>query len=69
MGYRIVLYANAALQAAIAATRRVLSELHGRGSLQNVAEELASFSERQRIVRKHEYDRIERQYAVRTEKE
>jgi 2-methylisocitrate lyase-like PEP mutase family enzyme len=69
LGYGFVLYANAALQAAIAATRRVLDELHRHGSLDSVAGMLASFSDRQRIVRKDHFDALERRYASAQDKE
>ena len=69
LGYGFVLYANAALQAAIAATRHVLGGLHRDGSLDSVASALASFSDRQRIVRKDHFDALERRYASATDKE
>jgi 2-methylisocitrate lyase-like PEP mutase family enzyme len=69
LGYGFVLYANAALQAAIAATRRVLGGLHRHGSLDSVADALASFSDRQRIVRKDRFDALERRYASNNDKE
>jgi 2-methylisocitrate lyase-like PEP mutase family enzyme len=69
LGYGFVLYANAALQAAIAATRHVLGALHRHGSLDAVSEALASFSDRQRIVRKDHFDALERRYASSTDKE
>ncbi len=64
MGYGFVLYANAALQAAIAGTRRVLSGLHSHGSLETVTQDLASFADRQRFVRKDEYDALEKRYST-----
>lgn len=63
LGYGFVLYANAALQAAIAATRHVLGELHRHGSLDTVGAALASFGDRQRVVRKEHFDALERRYA------
>jgi 2-methylisocitrate lyase-like PEP mutase family enzyme len=69
LGYGFVLYANAALQAAIAATRTVLGELHRHGSLESVAETLASFSDRQRIVRKDHFDALERRSASTSDRE
>ena len=64
-----MLYANAALQAAIAATRHVLRGLHRHGTLDSVADALASFSDRQRIVRKDHFDALERRYASTSDKE
>jgi 2-methylisocitrate lyase-like PEP mutase family enzyme len=63
LGYGLVLYANAALQAAVTATQRVLSELRRVGSLATVAQELTSFAERQRIVRKDQFDALEHRYS------
>jgi 2-methylisocitrate lyase-like PEP mutase family enzyme len=46
LGYSLVLYANASLQAALKASRDVLAALKQDGSLHAVADKLASFSER-----------------------
>jgi 2-methylisocitrate lyase-like PEP mutase family enzyme len=64
MGFGLVLYANAALQAALKASRDVLTELKRDGSLQAAASKLASFSERQRTVAKETYEALEQRYAV-----
>lgn len=64
MGFSIVLYANAALQAALKSVREVLSVLHEEGSLASVRDRLASFEERQRSVDKARYDALEKRYAV-----
>ena len=60
MGFALVLYANAALQASVLAMQEVLGALRQDGSLARVANRLASFEERQRIVGKDEWDRIEK---------
>ena len=62
MGFSIVLYANAALQAALRASYEVLGALKASGSLASVAERLASFEERQRAVAKHHWDALEARY-------
>jgi 2-methylisocitrate lyase-like PEP mutase family enzyme len=62
MGFSIVLYANAALQAALRASYEVLGALKASGSLACVAERLASFEERQRAVAKHHWDELEARY-------
>jgi 2-methylisocitrate lyase-like PEP mutase family enzyme len=62
MGFSIVLYANAALQAALRASYEVLGALKASGSLASVAERLASFDERQRAVAKHHWDELEARY-------
>jgi 2-methylisocitrate lyase-like PEP mutase family enzyme len=64
LGAGMVLYANAALQAAIVGTQDVLSALKRDGSLAAVHGRLASFDERQRILRKAEFDRLETRYAA-----
>ncbi len=64
MGFSIVLYANAALQAALKASYDVLGALKEEGSLASVADRLASFEERQRAVAKHDWDALETRYRV-----
>jgi 2-methylisocitrate lyase-like PEP mutase family enzyme len=64
MGFSIVLYANAALQAALKASYDVLGALKEKGSLASVADRLASFDERQKAVAKHEWDALEERYRV-----
>ena len=64
MGFAVVLYANAALQAAMQAMKTVLRHLGATGSLDGVAEMLMDFEERQAIVGKPRYDAMEGRYAV-----
>jgi 2-methylisocitrate lyase-like PEP mutase family enzyme len=64
LGFSIVLYANAALQAALKASYEVLSALKADGTLQAVADRLASFDERQRAVAKDTWDAREARYRV-----
>ena len=66
MKFSLVLYANAALQAALKAAYEVLSQLKGSGSLAPVADRLASFEERQRAVAKGAWDAIEARYQADT---
>jgi 2-methylisocitrate lyase-like PEP mutase family enzyme len=61
-GFSIVLYANAALQAALKASYDVLGALKTEGSLKSVADRLASFDERQRSVAKDVWDAREARY-------
>jgi 2-methylisocitrate lyase-like PEP mutase family enzyme len=63
MGYAMVLYANAALQASIAGMQKVLGHLKERGSLDGISAELASFEERQRLVGKPRFDDLEKKYS------
>jgi 2-methylisocitrate lyase-like PEP mutase family enzyme len=62
MGYRLLLYANAALQASIAGMQHVLTGLHQDGSLAGVSDRMAGFPERQRMVRTPEWDRLREHY-------
>jgi 2-methylisocitrate lyase-like PEP mutase family enzyme len=64
MGFGGVLYANASLQAALRAAYQVLGSLKEHGSLDLVADQLASFEERQRVVDKPQWDAMEARYKV-----
>jgi 2-methylisocitrate lyase-like PEP mutase family enzyme len=62
LGFGCVLYANAALQAALKASHDVLAALKREGSLGSVSESLAGFAVRQQTVAKPKYDELERRY-------
>jgi len=62
MGYNLVLYANAALQASVAGMQKVLGGLLTDGTLENVKDSLAGFAERQRMVRTNEWDALRKVY-------
>jgi 2-methylisocitrate lyase-like PEP mutase family enzyme len=62
LGFGCVLYANAALQAALKASHEVLQALKWDGSLASVAGRLAGFDIRQRTVGKPKYDELEQRY-------
>ena len=64
LGFAIALYANAALQATIRAVQDVLGHLKHTGSVVEITDRLASFSERQRIVGKEAFDALEARYAA-----
>jgi 2-methylisocitrate lyase-like PEP mutase family enzyme len=64
LGFGCVLYANAALQAALKASHDVLVALKQEGSLASVADRLAGFDIRQQTVAKPTYDELERRYKV-----
>jgi 2-methylisocitrate lyase-like PEP mutase family enzyme len=64
LSFSLVLYANAALQAALRASTEVLSALKRDGMLEQVADRLASFEERQRAVAKPRWDALEERYRV-----
>jgi 2-methylisocitrate lyase-like PEP mutase family enzyme len=59
MKFALVLYANAALQAALKASIDVLGALKRDGSLDGVAGQLVTFEERQRVVNKPAWDALE----------
>lgn len=62
-GYRIALFANLALQAAVYGMQLVLSELRDTGTITSKAgRHIAGWQERQRLVRKPEFDRLETAY-------
>ncbi len=63
LGYGIVLYANAALQGAVAGMQRALTVLRDTRRLDEDPALVVSFKERQRLVGKPEIDALERRYA------
>lgn len=63
MNFSVVLYANAALQAAIHGAASALSILKEDGSLARGAALLAGFDERQHVVKKAEWNAIESTFA------
>lgn len=62
MGFSLVLYANAALQGAVAGMNRALSRLKQDGRLDEDPALVAPFAERQRLVNKGFYDALENKY-------
>jgi 2-methylisocitrate lyase-like PEP mutase family enzyme len=62
MGYGIILYANAALQSAVAGMQRALGMLKRDGLLKEDPALVAPFLERQRLVQKPLYDELEKKY-------
>lgn len=63
MGFKLVLYANVALQGAVLGMQTALGQLKADGSLDESGP-VASFKERQRLVNKPFYDALEKKYAV-----
>ena len=63
MGFAMILYANAALQAAMLAMQKVLRHLQEKGSLDGAMAQLMDFGVRQGIVLKPHYDALEKRYA------
>ena len=62
MGFSLVLYANAALQASVHAMRDVLGALRDDGSVERVSNRLASFELRQQVVKKAAWDQLDAKY-------
>jgi 2-methylisocitrate lyase-like PEP mutase family enzyme len=63
MGFALVLYANKALQAAVYGMQTALAGLKQAGRADETMAGIASFAERQRLVDKPLYDRLETEYA------
>jgi len=62
LGYGVVLYANAALQAAVAGMQKTLTILRDQKRVDEDPSLVAPFAERQRLVGKPMWDELERRY-------
>ena len=62
LGFGIVLYANAALQGAVAGMQKALTVLKGEKEVQESSGLVAPFAERQRLVQKPLWDALEQKY-------
>ncbi|KRC26637.1 oxaloacetate decarboxylase [Acidovorax sp. Root219] len=62
LGYGIVLYANAALQGAVAGMQKALTVLRDTKRIDEDPALVAPFAERQRLVKKSEWDALEQTY-------
>ena len=62
LGYGIVLYANAALQGAVAGMQRALTVLRDQRRVDEDPALVTPFAERQRLVGKPEWDELEKRY-------
>jgi 2-methylisocitrate lyase-like PEP mutase family enzyme len=63
LGFGMVLYANAALQGAVRGMTQALQSLREAGQLDETSALVASFAERQSLVRKDEFDALDVRYA------
>ncbi|MDQ7975358.1 MAG: isocitrate lyase/PEP mutase family protein [Rhodocyclaceae bacterium] len=63
LGYGIVLYANAALQGAVAGMQKALTVLRDEQEVQESSGLVTPFAERQRLVGKPEWDALEKRYS------
>jgi 2-methylisocitrate lyase-like PEP mutase family enzyme len=64
LGFGIVLYANAGLQGAVLGMQKAFAALSATGMLEENPEIVVPFQERQRLVNKPHYDKLEKQYAA-----
>jgi 2-methylisocitrate lyase-like PEP mutase family enzyme len=62
MGFGLVLYANVALQGAIAGMQQALAHLKHDGRVEETNAYIATFAERQRLVKKSFYDQLDNKY-------
>jgi len=63
MGYGLVLYANVVLQGAIAGMQSALKQLKSAGRIDAASENIASFAERQRLLKKPVFDELDKKYS------
>lgn len=63
MGFSLVLYANVALQAAIHGMKTALATLKAGGDVSEASGLVASFADRQGVVKKPFFDALEKRYA------
>jgi 2-methylisocitrate lyase-like PEP mutase family enzyme len=63
MRYGLILYANVALQGAIAGMQAALKQLKEAGRVDAASAVVASFAERQRLVKKPLFDDLDRKYS------
>jgi 2-methylisocitrate lyase-like PEP mutase family enzyme len=64
MGFGLVLYANVALQGAITGMQNALKQLKTSGRMDEINATVASFAERQRLVKKPLFDELEGKYSA-----
>lgn len=64
LGFGMVLYANSALQGAVAGMQEVLRDLKRNGRIDEHNPRIAAFEERQRLVRKPDFDKYEELYST-----
>jgi len=62
MGYGVICYANAALQASMLAMQKVMTHLKTHGSLEGTEDSVIAFKERQKFVDYQRYVDLERKY-------
>lgn len=68
LGFAVALYANATMRGAVVGMREVLEHLHEHGDTRAAADLMISWEDRQALVRKPEFDRLEERYAATAER-
>jgi len=64
LGFAGILYANAAMQAAMLAMQQTLEHLHSTGSLVGIENTILGFGERQAIVKHSPWSALESRYTI-----
>jgi 2-methylisocitrate lyase-like PEP mutase family enzyme len=64
LGFSVALYANAAMRGAVAGMRQVMDHLAQQGDTKGAADLMISWSDRQDLVRKSEFEELDRRYAA-----
>lgn len=64
LGFAVALYANAAMRGAVAGMRQVMNHLAEVGDTRDASELMISWTDRQALVRKPEFDELDAKYAV-----
>jgi 2-methylisocitrate lyase-like PEP mutase family enzyme len=64
LGFSVALYANAAMRGAVAGMRQVMDHLAQQGDTKEAAHLMISWSDRQDLVRKSEFEELDRRYAA-----
>ena len=64
LGFAVALYANAGMRGAVLGMREVLAHLHKHGDTRDAEHLMISWADRQALVRKPEFDRLEERYAA-----
>jgi 2-methylisocitrate lyase-like PEP mutase family enzyme len=68
LGFAVALYANATMRGAVVGMREVLAHLDRHGDTRDAGHLMISWEDRQALVRKPEFDRLEERYAATAER-
>jgi 2-methylisocitrate lyase-like PEP mutase family enzyme len=68
LGFAVALYANATMRGAVVGMRDVLAHLDEHGDTRDAGHLMISWEDRQALVRKSEFDRLEERYAATAER-